>query len=109
MPNYKQKEKDRKPHMGKSSGNVFLDLGYPTETAINIVTRLELMMQIEDIISKQGWTQQQAAQILRIRQPRVSELISSRSEKFTIDMLIKFLDRLGRRVEFKVKIKHAAA
>ena len=64
----------------KSSGNVFVDLGYPEDEAINIVARLELMMQIEDIIKEHGWTQQQAAKILGLTQSRVSELMSSRSE-----------------------------
>jgi predicted XRE-type DNA-binding protein len=43
--------------------------------AVNIVARLQLMMQIENIIKERGWTQEQAAKILGLRQPRVSELM----------------------------------
>ena len=93
----------------KSSGNVFVDLGYPEAQAINIVARLELMMKIEDLIKERGWTQQQAARVLGITQSRVSELMSSHSEKFTIDKLVSLLDRLGRQVVLTVKPKKKAA
>jgi predicted XRE-type DNA-binding protein len=93
----------------ESSGNVFVDLGYPEAEAINIVARLQLMMQIEGIIKEHGWTQEQAAKILGLRQPRVSELMSSRSEKFTIDMLMKLLNRLGKQVVLTVEDKTEVA
>ena len=67
------------------------------------------MMQIESIIREQGWTQQEAAKILGIRPSRISELMTSRSEKFTVDVLMRLLDRLGGEVEFTVKAKSAVA
>lgn len=109
MPRSKKAERKSKPAFEEGSGNVFIDLGFPEHEAINIVARLKLMMQIESIIKEQGWTQQEAANILGIGQSRVSELMTSRSEKFTVDMLMKLLDRLGRRVEFTVKAKSAVA
>ena len=109
MPRCKKAERNSKPAFEEGSGNVFLDLGFPEHEAINIVARLKLMMQIESIIKEQGWTQQEAARILGIRPSRVSELTTSRLEKFTVDMLMRLLDRLGRRVEFTVKTKSAVA
>lgn len=99
----KGKNSDRTPGIERSSGNVFIDLGYPEAKAVNIVARLQLMMQIENIIIEQGWTQEQAAKMLGLRQPRVSELMSSRSEKFTVDMLMKLLHRLGKKVVLTVE------
>jgi predicted XRE-type DNA-binding protein len=93
----------------ESSGNVFVDLGNSEAKAINIVARLQLMMQIEDIVKERGLTQEQAAKILGLRQPRVSELMSSRSEKFTVDMLMKLLDRLGKQVVLTVEDKSEVA
>lgn len=112
MPRWSNKGKRRgqgnKSLFEKSSGNVFIDLGLPEHEAINIVARLELMFQIERIIKDRGWTQQEAAKILGIRQPRVCELVAGRSEKFTIDMLMKLLARLGKEVKLTVKDKEVA-
>lgn len=101
--NNKEKTLNKASKIEESSGNVFFDLGYSEAESINIVARLQLMMKIEDIIKEQGWTQDQAAKILGLRQPRVSELISSRSEKFTVDMLMKLLYRLGKQVVLTVE------
>ena len=109
MPRSKKAECNSKPAFEEGSGNVFIDLGFPEHEAINIVARLKLMMQIESIVKEQGWTQQEAAKILGIRPSQVSELMTSRSEKFTVDMLMRLLDRLGREVEFTVKAKSAVA
>ncbi len=109
MPRSKKVERNSKPAFEEGSGNVFIDLGFPEHEAINIVARLKLMVQIESIIEEQGWSRQEAAKILGIRPSRVSELMTSRSEKFTVDMLMKLLYRMGRRVGFTVKAKTAGA
>ncbi len=109
MQKYKKTEKRNKLMIEKSSGNVFADIGYPEEQAINIMARLELMMQIEDIIKKHGWTQKHASKVLGLTQSRVSELMSSHSEKFTVDMLMKLLDHLGKKVVFRVIPKDKVA
>lgn len=112
MPRSSKKEKVREPKTDlvteKSSGNVFIDLGFSEPEAINIMARLELMLQIEKIIKERGWTQQEAAKVLGLRQPRVSELMASRSEKFTVDMLMKLLDKLGKEVKLTVRDKDVA-
>jgi predicted XRE-type DNA-binding protein len=107
MPKCNRKEKHSCEELlvQESSGNVFSDLGYTEAESVNIVARLQLMLQIEDIIKDRGWTQEQAAKILGLRQPRVSELLSSRSDKFTVDMLMKLLDRLGKKVVLTVENK----
>ena len=109
MPRCKKGERNSKPAFEEGSGNIFTDLGFPEHEATNIVARLKLMMQVESIIKEQSWTQQEAAKILGISQSRVSELMTSRSEKFTVDLLMKLLDRLGRQVEFTVKAKSKVA
>ena len=108
MPRWKKIEKNKKA-VEKSSGNVFVDLGFPKDEAVNIIARLQLMAQIEDFIKERGWTQQQAAQVLGITQSRVSELMTSHSEKFTVDKLMSLLDRLGQQVVVMVKKKKEAA
>lgn len=89
----------------KGDGNIFIDLGYPEAEAINIVARLQLMLKIEKIIRHKNWTQKEAAQVLGLSQSRVSELMTSHFEKFTLDKLMILLDKLGKRVVFTVRDK----
>ena len=103
MRKSKKEELKNESVFEEGSGNVFVDLGFPEHESVNLAARAKLMMQIEDIIKERGWTQKEAAKILGIGQSRVSELMTTRVDKFTIDMLMKFLDRLGRRVDFTVR------
>ena len=87
----------------KSDENVFEALGFGEEEASNLKIRAELMDQLDDLIKKQNWTQEQAAKAMNVSQPRVSDLVNGRIDKFTIDTLIKMLSVFGRKVEIKVK------
>lgn len=58
-----------------------------------------LMMDIERCIKKQGMTQKQAAKKMGVTQPRVSDLVRGKINRFTIDMLVTMLARLGMHVE----------
>jgi predicted XRE-type DNA-binding protein len=46
-----------------------------------------LMMDIESCIKKQGLTQKQAAKKMGVTQPRISDLVRGKINRFTIDML----------------------
>jgi predicted XRE-type DNA-binding protein len=85
-----------------SSGNVFKDLGFPDAEAEGLLIRCDLMIAIEKIIGEQGWTQEQAAKALGIAQPRISELIHRRIDRFTVDTLLQYLSMLGKKVKFKI-------
>jgi len=60
------------------------------------------MIEIERIIKSNGWTQAEAAKKLGVVQPRISELMTTRIERFTIDILLKYLNRLGKQVQLTV-------
>ena len=38
--------------------------------------------------------------MLDVGQPRIAEIMSFNTKYFTVDLLIKYLDRLGQRVDF---------
>ncbi len=82
-----------------SSGNVFLDLGFPPGEASVLALRADLMGRLRILIEKRGWTQSQAAEQLGIGQSRVSDLVRGKWEKFNLDMLITLAARAGKRVE----------
>jgi predicted XRE-type DNA-binding protein len=89
----------KKETIVKSSGNVFADLGFSDEEAILLKLRSDLMAELRETISRQGWTQFEAAERLGIGQSRVSDLVRGKWEKFSLDMLVTLATRAGRKVE----------
>ncbi len=91
-----------KEKITKSSGNVFVDLGFPPEEAEILAMRSNLMCELERLIAERRWTQAEAAKILGIGQSRVSDLVRGKWDKFSLDMLITLMTRAGRKVELAV-------
>ena len=108
MPKLKQGAKNCSDKPMKSSGNVFVDLGYSEQEAANLVLRCELMDAVEQIIKENGWTQQEAAQRLDVHQPRISDLFQGHMDLFSTDTLIEWLDKLGKEVHLTLKDKAVA-
>ena len=86
----------------KSSGNVFLDLGFPPEEAAILAMRSALMAQLRLLIERRKWTQVQAAAELGIAQSRVSDLVRGKWDKFRLDMLLMLAARAGLRPQLKL-------
>jgi len=86
-----------------SSGNVFADLGL--ENSDELLVKAELAREISSIITKQDMTQAEAAELLGIDQPKVSDLINGKLSGFSTVRLFRFLNALGRDVEIVVKTK----
>ena len=86
----------------KSSGNLFVDLGFDPAEAAVLQMRANLMSDLRLYIEKQKLTQAAAAKRLGIAQSRVSDLVCGKWDKFSLEMLITLEVRLGRtiRVEF---------
>lgn len=87
----------------KSTGNVFRDVGFGAAEAQNLRARSLLMIKIEKLISARGWTQREAARALGVSQPRISDLVRGKFEKFSADMLIEMLGRAGVEVTISTK------
>lgn len=102
-------EKSDKPVMEKSSGNIFVDLGFPEEQAVNMLARAELMGIIRQIIRDNSWTQAEAAVLLKVQQPRIAEIMAMKTQHYSVDLLMKFLNRLGKRISFSIEDDSSAA
>lgn len=104
MRNYstKEKNKQKKPWI-ESSGNIYKDFGFDDEEAANLLARATLILQLRQIIQNKGWTQEEAAKALNVRQPRIAELMGMKTDCFSVDLLLKYLARLGKKVEMTVK------
>lgn len=88
----------------KSSGNVFIDLGFDRDEAAVLQMRANLMSDLRLYIEKRKLTQAQAAKQFGIAQSRVSDLVRGKWDKFSLEMLITLEARIGR----KVRVEFAA-
>jgi len=77
--------------------NIFDAVTDNQEEANELQTRTDLMIVIRDIVNDKGWKQAEAAETLGITQPRTSDLLNGKIDKFSIDLLMTCLFRLGYR------------
>src|SRR5215470_6052036 len=87
----------KKVKQTRSSGNVFRDLGFSGDEAEHLKLRAELMIHLQKAIAARGLTQAEAAKLLGVAQPRVSDVMRGRIDLFSIDTLIDMLAHLGIR------------
>jgi predicted XRE-type DNA-binding protein len=87
----------------EGSGNVFADLNLPNPE--EVLVKAELAQRINSVIQKKKLTQEQAALVLGIDQPKVSALASGKLSGFSLERLIRFLNELGQDVVINIKTK----
>jgi len=102
-------------HITPADGNVFADLGFAPEEAERLqaesrrriseklAIKEELMTRLGEWIDQQNLKQADAALILGVTRPRVSDVINKKTPKFTIDALVDMLGRAGMSVQFSVE------
>jgi predicted XRE-type DNA-binding protein len=74
--------------MTKSSGNIFLDLGFPAHEASVMLLRAQLAEALRAWMEREGLTQAQAAKRLDIAQPRISDIVRGKVELMSLDYLV---------------------
>lgn len=84
-----------------ADGNVFETLGFPD--AEELKAKAELVIQIIQIIEERGLRQVEAAEIMGIDQPKVSQLVHGRLDGFSMERLYRFLNALGMDIEIIVR------
>ncbi len=101
-------------HITKAGANIFLELGFPPEEAkryqaesqkrINDTKMLkeQLMVELSNWIKENHLKQADAAQILQVSRPRVSDVVNKKVSKFTIDTLVDMLSRVGKPVKLAI-------
>lgn len=102
-------------HITPVGGNVFADLGFdPKEAAAlkaeshriiseKLAIKESLMTELAGWIEEKHLKQAEAAEILGVTRPRVSDVINKKTIKFTIDALVDMLARTGRQVHLSVQ------
>ena len=101
-------------HVTKAGANLFLELGFSRAEAKRLHaasrkqindTRLlkqQLMAEISTWIAKHHLKQAEAAEVLMVSRPRVSDVVNKKTGKFTIDTLVEMLSRVGKPVKLAV-------
>jgi predicted XRE-type DNA-binding protein len=101
-------------HVTKPGANLFLELGFAADEAkrlhaasqkqINDTRQLkeQLMTELSTWIEQHHLKQSEAAQILMVSRPRVSDVVNKKSAKFTIDTLVEMMSRIGKPVTLEV-------
>jgi len=70
--------------------------------AENMKLRASLMLALRDHIERKGLSQSQAAKLLAVTQPRISDLIRGKIDLFAIDTLVNMLASAGLGVEMRI-------
>lgn len=93
----------------RSTGNVFRDLGFSPDEAEHLKIRADLMIELTKLIHARGLTQAKAARLLGVSQPRISDLVRGKLDRFSIDSLIEMLGHAGARVAVRVTPRRRVA
>jgi len=95
----------------KGSNNVYADIGMPD--AGEMLVKAHLAAKIGEIVKQRHLTQQQAAEILGMPQPKLSNMLRGQFRGISEARMLDCLNRLGRDVEIVVRkatrSKHAGA
>ncbi len=97
------RERSRSTKIIEGSGNVFVDLGFSPEEATNLSLRSDLMTELEEHLKTLRLTQAEAAELLKVSQPRISDLMRGKIGRFSVDSLIAMLGRAGKTVTINVR------
>jgi predicted XRE-type DNA-binding protein len=75
-------------------------LGFPDAEAM--LVKAQLVSQIAEILRERGWSQQQAAKVLGLTQPKLSKMLRGQFRGISEMKMMDCLLRLGRAVKIVV-------
>jgi len=91
----------------ESTGNVYADLGMAD--ANETIVKAQLATKIGEIIKGRRWSQQQAAEVLGVTQPKLSKMLRGQFRGISEAKMLDCLLRLGRDVQIVVGPARRAA
>ena len=87
----------------KSSGNVFLDMGFSEEEAERELLRVDLAIAVHSLLKEQKLTPAKAAARFGLDPNDVSRLKKMNFTDFTVERLLMILKKLNRNIEIHIK------
>jgi predicted XRE-type DNA-binding protein len=97
--------KKEKLEVVRGSGNVFHDLGFPNADADQF--KAILAAEIIKALDRQGLSVRAAQKITGVAAADFSRIRNADLRRFTVDRLISVINRLGSRVEVKIRVRRA--
>jgi len=85
----------------KAAKSAYHELGFPD--ADEMLLKAQLVMKIAQILRERDWTQQQAAQVLGLTQPKLSRMLRGEFRGVSEIKMMECLVRLGRGVKIVVE------
>ena len=94
-------------HVTRPGANIFLELGFSREESKRLyaasqkqindtrVLKEQLMLEVAAWINRNALRQEDAATIMMVSRPRISDVVNKKTTKFTIDALVEMLSRVG--------------
>jgi predicted XRE-type DNA-binding protein len=100
-------------HITKTGANLFLELGFDSTEAerlngqsqqqhITQALKEQMMTELAQWITDNHLKQAEAAEILHVSRPRISDLVNKKVSKFTFDTLLNMLNRIGKPVKIAI-------
>ncbi|WP_413529357.1 helix-turn-helix domain-containing protein [Rahnella inusitata] len=102
-------------HITPAGGNVFAELGFADDEAQvlhaqsqikiaqTIALKEQLMTEVANWIAQQNLRQSDAAKVLQVSRPRVSDVVNKKNDKFTLDALILMVGLTGKQVRLVIE------
>lgn len=87
--------------------NIYEQLGFPDAEAM--LVKADLVIKIAEILRERGWSQQQAAKVLGLTQPKLSKMLRGQFRGISEMKMMDCLLRLGRTVKIVVGPETEAA
>ena len=104
MPNKRSAEGEY-----RVSGSVLDELGLDRQGALELKLKASLHQNILQLIKRRHYSARDLERILRIQQPRVSELTRGKLSTLSVARLLLYADLLGAKAEVKLKQIRASA
>jgi predicted XRE-type DNA-binding protein len=105
MPNKRSVENEY-----RVAGSVLDELGLGRQAALELKLKAALHQRILQLVKRRGYRARDLERVLRIQQPRVSELMRGKVSTLSVARLLLYADLLGAQAEVKLKeVKSRAA
>jgi predicted XRE-type DNA-binding protein len=88
-------DKISQPSFTVSGSDLFEDLGFNPEEALNLKICADLMIDLRRFIQSQKWTQTETAEFFGETQPHIGNLMNGDINRFSIDKLVQMSKQAG--------------
>ena len=85
---------------GEKAKSAYAELGFPDSD--EMLVKAQLVMKIAQILREREWSQQQAAKVLGMTQPKLSKMLRGQFRGVSEMKMMDCLVRLGREVKIVV-------